>query len=142
MKYYKINPEVPASYGEETIFNTSVIPIEIIKLHLVFEGWLGSDIMTISPVFFVTKILADKIEFFSFTGLKCIENVKVEKSENFREIYPDKEVPSCKLLRINGSPYSDDFGIKNGSLIISEKVKDLLNQFNLTDVSFEDTSAI
>jgi hypothetical protein len=141
MKYYKIEPEVPASFGTETIFNRSVIPMEIESLHLLFEGWLGSEIMELSPVFFVSLQMALKIEKIKFSGLDCLENIKAEKSENFEEMYPNKAIPSCKLLRISGIPYVDDMGIDNGYLIVSERVNDLLNQFDLSDVDIEEVKS-
>ena len=138
MKFYKVYPEVPASFGKETKFEQTSIPMKISNLKIQFEGWLGSDIMELSPLFFVTERLGLKLQTMNLTGIESLESLDAFKSENFNEIYPDKEIPKCQLLKVSGHAFVDDFGIESGYLIVSERIYNILHEFNLTGVEIEE----
>lgn len=53
-KYYTISPEVPGSLGENTIFDKSTVPWGVEKIHVSFDGWIGSDLLNFS-MFFCNK---------------------------------------------------------------------------------------
>jgi hypothetical protein len=138
MVFYKIHPEVPASIGKNSVIERiQDVPLKIIKLHLVFEGWLGGDLMETSPAFYVTKKLKDALSNSMLSGIANFLLVEVSKSENFLELYPNKQLPDFFFLKIKGTPYMDDFGIDKGFLIISERAKDFLSNFNLSDSVIE-----
>jgi hypothetical protein len=140
MKYYKINPEVPAGLGINSILErTPGHPLKVINLHLVFEGWLGGDLLETSPVFYVTERLKSGMEQTSLSGIQSFDDVEVSKSENFLELYPNKDLPKIFLLRINGRAYDDDFGIDKGVLVISETAKNFLAGYNLSNSDIEET---
>ena len=141
MKFYKIYPEVPAFFGDNTKFDRSVIPMLVEKLHIKFDGWLGSDIMELSPIFYVTQRLGRKLRNTNLSGIAKYDVIESEKSENFVEIFSDKQIPSCELLRINGRPFVDDFGLDKGCLIVSERANDLLHQFNLSGVDIVEVTS-
>ena len=140
-KYYKIYPEVPAGIGENSVINRIPgQPLEVIKMHLVFEGWLGSDLMKTSPVFYVTEKLKDALEKEDFSGISVFEKIEVTKSENFIELYPELELPNFFLMRIIGVAYKSDFGIDIGKLVVSELALNFLKQFQFTQVEIEEIS--
>ena len=139
MSWYKIKPEVPASIGPNSILErTSGAPLKVIKLHLIFEGWLGGDLMETSPVFYVTESLKNGLQSSSLSGIDAFEKIEITRSSNFLELYPDKELPDFFLLRINGIPYTDDFGLDKGYLVLSSKAKDFLMKYNLSDAELID----
>lgn len=140
MKYFKINLEVPAGLGEKSILErTPGVPLKVIKLHLVFEGWLGSDLLETSPVFYATRKLREGLESSGLSGIKAFEDIEVSKSENFVELYADKELPDFFLLSLNGKAYKDDFGVDKGTLVISEKAKEFLEAYSLIGADIEES---
>ena len=133
MTFFKIEPEVSVYMGEMTTYDKSTTPWEIKELHLEFEGWLGNDIVTSSPVFCISSNLKEGLESSSFSGVIGFDTIKITKSENFLELYPNKKLPDFFLLRINGIYKKDDFSIHDGDLIISEEVLKLLNKYNISE---------
>ena len=133
MTYFNIKPEVPAGFGEKTVFNDSIGQEDVSKVHLVFDGWLGDDLLTTSPIFYVTEKLAIALKGEKFSGLLKIESIEFNKSENFEEFYPDRVLPNFFVLRINGVPLKDDIGIatEESGLMISDSVYEFLKDFNL-----------
>jgi hypothetical protein len=140
MIFYKVRPEVPASIGKNSIIERHPgVPMKITKLHLVFEGWLGSDIMETSPVFYVTERLKEGLSGSTFSGISEFSLIEdVTKSDNFLELYPDKNLPKLFSIKITGVPHKDDFSIDKGYLIISDRAKQFLTGFNLGDSEIEE----
>lgn len=138
MKFYKVKGEVAAGYGPDTVFDRTKIPIYVVSGHLIFEDWLGSDLLKISPVHYVTDRLAQQLNISGIKGIESLDILKVEKSENFLELHPNKEIPRCKILRINGKPFQDDLWLEKGSLYINQEVYNLLQSFNMSHVTFEE----
>ncbi len=56
-KYFVLEPEVAGQLGEQTVMDRSTHPPTIEKLHFVFDGWLGDDIVATFPSFWVSKNL-------------------------------------------------------------------------------------
>ncbi len=136
MNYYLIKPEVPAGIGEESIIERiQGQPLKILNLHLVFDGWHGSDLMKTSPVFYITEKLYNKLIECSFSGIEGFEKAKVDKSDNFLELYPELELPDFYWMKINGTPKKSDFGLEALKLVVSEPVKIFLEEFSLVGAS-------
>lgn len=124
MKYFLIKLEVPAGIGKNSILER--IPgqaLKAVKLHLVIEDWLGSDLMKTSSVFYVTEKSKKRLVNSNLTGIEGFEEMEVSKSENFLELYPNKKLPRFLWFKINGEPRVDDFGVEKGKLIVSDRVK-------------------
>lgn len=139
MKYFRLRPEVPAGVGENSkIERIPGSPLKVKKLHLVFEGWLGDDLMKTSPVFYVTEKLKKSLESSKLSGILNFEKIEITKSENFEELYPNQKLPDFFLFRINGTARQDDFGVEAGKLIVSEKALAFLKDFNLSETEIED----
>lgn len=138
-RFYQISPEVPGGLGVRTQFNKNTVPWEIEKLHISFDGWLGSDLLNVSPVFFVTAHLMNEISSNRLTGILKFDTVEVTVSEIFNQLHSNKVLPSFFLLRINGVPYKDDFGkTEKNKLIVSQRAYDLLKSFELSIAEFEE----
>lgn len=138
MRYFRIRPEVSVYIGERTVFDRSVVPWYIQKLHLEFEGWFGDDLVTASPVFCVTQRLKEGLEESLLSGILSFDNIEITKTENFEELYPNKELPNFFLLRIKDGGRRDDIGIESGDLIISEKALDFIRSYNLSEAEVEE----
>jgi hypothetical protein len=144
MIFYKVRPEVPAAIGKNSVIERQPgVPMKIRKLHLVFEGWLGGDIMETSPVLYVTERLKNELSESTFSGITEFSLIEdVTKSDNFLELYPDKDLPKLFSIKITGAPYKDDFSIDKGYLIISKRVKQFLIGFNLSDSEIEELPGV
>ncbi|MBP9134789.1 MAG: hypothetical protein KBF75_12220 [Saprospiraceae bacterium] len=139
MRFFKIMPEVPASFGQETVFErVSGAPLKVTKVQLIFDGWLENDLMETSPIYYITVRLKCFLHTKNLSGIESFEIIEALKSETFLELYPEKKLPTIYQIKINGNPFVDDFGINNGYLIISEKVKNYLAEFNVSCASFEE----
>ncbi len=134
MNYFELEPEVPCHWGPNTVRDVSTHPPIIYKLHAIFDGWLGDDLLTTFPVYLVTPELADFLAHTNLSGFELRE-CEVEKSELFSELYPGKDLPEFKWLFINGTS-SQDFFISaqhENSLCVSEQALDALKKFNLSN---------
>lgn len=147
MLFYMLEPEVAGEIGENTVYanfeevkNNGVQPI-ISKLHFEFSGWLGDDIIESTPCFLVTEKLKTHIEKNKLIGYE-FQNVEITLSDEFIELYPNRELPTFyrlipkgKIKVENGvcSEWSgDDFNFSNKSyLVVSNKAFLILKKFNI-----------
>lgn len=132
MKFYRLEPEVAGGIGPDTMMDRSVSPPRVERLHYVFDGWLGDELLTSFPCFIVTERLANEIEGMKTSGVRFAD-VKITQSLQFEELHPGKTLPEFKWLQVFGTPGHDDFGIsRDRRLIVSERV---LNTLKLYDLS-------
>lgn len=141
MRFYNIKCEVPGSLGAETIFDKSATPWVIKRLHVIFDGWLGGEILTLSSCILVTESLRNFLSF-NYSGIAGYEHFQLEESENFRKLQPDVELPKFVRMKVGINSFSDDFSLVRydglyNQLIISEKAKEALEKFNLGNYSIE-----
>ncbi len=137
--FYKIKPECPAQMGKETEFDKNFTPWEVHKLHLVFDVWLGGDLLKESPCFYVTERFLEKINIKEIIGIKSIKPAIVTSSETFKNLFPNRTPPKCFQLEIDGKPGIDDIGIASPSqLIISANLLRLLQKVDLSNSKIED----
>lgn len=138
-KFYKISPEVPGALGEKTQFDKSMIPWKIIHLHTIFDGWLGSDLMNVSPCFFCTSELKNEILSQKLTGIRKFDPVETSLSDMFKELYPNQSLPEFFMLTLNGQPFKNDFGkTEKSKLIVSQTALDILQKFELSIAIIEE----
>jgi len=124
--FYAVEPEVAGGLGNSTIMDRSVHPPVVHKLHFVFEGWDGDDILETFPCYIVTEKLRNSIEINNFTGYEFAD-VTVDTSENFKDIYSNVKLPKFYWLKVNGIVCKDDFGIsQDNRLVVSESFKKIL----------------
>jgi hypothetical protein len=134
---YILEPEVAGGWGEGTIADTSTHPPIIKKLEYQFDGWSGDDLLTSFPCFIVSERLVNKMESSDLTGYE-IAPVEITKSEKFKELFPNTELPNFKWLQVKGIVKKDDFAInKKLRLVVSETAFNLLNKFNMKQCDVE-----
>lgn len=147
MELYMLEPEVAGELGENTIYDNyddvryrGAKP-EISKLHFIFSGWLGDDIIESTPCFIVTEQLKTEIEKSMLRGYE-FQDVEISLSDEFIEIYPDRDIPQFKRLIpkgsvvVEGETYStwsgEDFNFSDKSyLVVSQRALNILKEFNM-----------
>lgn len=136
MKYYRLQPDVPASTGENSEFDRNAAPTKTCYLHILFETNTFSDLMNLILDFFVTEKLARALSKSNLTGIDTSRKVdEIGKSENCKEHYPEFETPVCYFLDIKGIPGESDFYLDNFmELYVSHKALQFLKKFNLEGV--------
>jgi hypothetical protein len=133
MKYYQIEPEVAGGIGEHSVIDRSSGKMVVRKLHYEFDGWGGDELLESTPCFIVSERLAHEIERAQLTGIS-FDDVEVTKSNQFEELYPNRQLPKFVWLQIDGKPGQDDFGIgKDPGLVISERALEVLKGLGISN---------
>jgi hypothetical protein len=133
MKYYTIEPEVAGGWGKNTVFDR--IPGKgtfVHKLHYEFDGWLGDELVESSACYVVTERMVREIERAGLTGAR-FDEAEVTTSEQFRDIYPNRQLPKFVWLRAMGKPGQDDFVLGTDlRLMVSERALELLKRVGIS----------
>lgn len=147
MKLFVIEPEVAGEIGESTIYeNYDAVATKgerpiISHLHFIFMGWLGDDILEVTPCFLISEKLKKAIERSDLKGYK-FEDIEISLSEEYEDMYPNREEPCfCRLLpqgtiNVQDEMYSNwdgmDFCVTEKSyLVLSEKAIKILKCFQI-----------
>lgn len=132
MKYFYIEPEVAGALGMNTVMDRRVHPPIVSKLHYHFDGWLGDQLLESFPCFIASELLEQKLKEAGFTGT-VFDRVEITVSQQFRELYPNRQLPKFVWLRVEGTVGRDDFGIApDGRLIVSERALGLLRDLRIS----------
>lgn len=130
--YYVVEPEVAGGFGENTEIDRSSGKMEVKKLHYKFDGWLGDQLIESTPCYIVSEHLAIEISREKLSGAE-FDEVEVTVSDQFVDMYPDREIPKFVWLKVSGTPGEDDFGIASGlRLTVSERALNLLEQIGIS----------
>lgn len=133
MKYYQLEPEVAGGFGEHTVIDRAPGKMVVHKLHYEFDGWLGDELLESTPCFIVSERLAREIERAHLMGIS-FDKAEVTTSDQFTELYPNRQIPEFIWLKVNGKAGRDDFGIAAGlQLVVSERAYDLLKAFSISN---------
>ena len=79
---------------------------------------------------------------FNFSGILGYEHFYYEKTETFKILQSETELPKFERILLGDNPFKDDFSLTyyNGlynQLIISEQARVFLDKFNLGNYSIE-----
>lgn len=147
MNLYLLSPEVAGGHGEHTVYGTEKnigtegISRKVQFLHYEFYGWLGDDLLESTPCFIVSEKLKNALLSSELKDFR-LEECLISLSEEFQELYPDKELPNFwRLIPLgtvnheNGN-YSEWSGHQfcltpRGDLILTEEVLSFLKSFSL-----------
>lgn len=147
MILYFLEPEVSGGHGEYTIYRTEDdietdgISGKVKYLHYEFEGWLGDDLLESTPAFIVSGILETELEKSDFIDYK-LEECLITTSEEFKEMYPNKEIPAFSRfiplgkIEIEGEKFKNWSGhhfclSSKGELVITQEALDFLKRFSI-----------
>lgn len=127
MSFYYLEPEVAGGWGPNTVAAQNPgMPTVVTRLHYVFDGWLGDELLATSPCFIATETLAQALSDAQLTGFQVGE-VEVSRSDQFLDLYGDKKLPRFVWLKVQGHPGSDDLGLTTDlRLVASQAAMDLL----------------
>ena len=132
-RHFIIMPEVAGGLGPQTQMDTSVHPPLVSRLHYVFDGWLGDDLLESFPCFIATRRLTECLISAGLTGFS-VADVEVSRSEQFTEIYGDRQLPEFRWIQISGVAGEHDFGQSSGGLVVSDRCLQLIQRFSASDL--------
>jgi hypothetical protein len=133
MQYYQLEPEVAGGIGEHSVIDRSSGKMVVRKLHYEFDGWGGDELLESTPCFIVSERLAHEIDRAQLTGIS-FDAVEVTTSDQFKELYPNRQIPKFIWLKVEGEAGRDDFGIAPGLLlVVSKRAYDLLKIFGVAN---------
>ncbi|MBM7585886.1 hypothetical protein JOC86_002428 [Bacillus pakistanensis] len=147
MILYFLEPEVSGGHGEYTIYGTEDeiategISGKVKYLHYEFEGWLGDDLLESTPAFIVSSKLETELENSDFIDYK-LEECLITTSDEFIEMYPNKEIPAFSRFIPLGKIEVEEENFKNwsghhfclspnGELVITQEALDFLNRVSI-----------
>jgi len=147
MKLYFLEPEVSGGHGEHTIYGTEQdieakgISGKVEYLHYEFEGWLGDDLLESTPAFIVSNILQTELEKSNFKDYK-LEECLITTSDEFKEMYPNKEIPTFNRfiplgkIEVEGEKFKNWSGnhfclSPKGELVVTQEALDLLKRVSI-----------
>ena len=135
MKYYVVEPEVAGGLGERTRIDRSTGKMVVTTLHYQFDGWLGDELLESTPCYIVSERMAHAIEQAQLTGVR-FDEVEVTTSDQFREFYPNRQLPKFVWLKVEGKPGHNDFGIAQDlRLVTSERAIEVLKQIGISNMA-------
>lgn len=135
--HYTLEPEVAGHLGTRTIRDNTAHPPVIKKLHYIFDGWLGDDIIEAFPVYLISDKLYQSMKQSNLTGYK-IEKCEIEKSEIFTTMQAKAILPDFYWLQIIGKNNNSDFRLnKNNQLTVSKQAFSLLKKHNIRHCDIE-----
>lgn len=138
--FWSLEPEVAGELGDSSVLDTSVHPPKVLKLQYKFTGWLGDDLLETFPSYVVTEPLATALLSSGLTGVQ-LDEVDVVVSDEFAEMYPGRELPNFKWLRVTGRAGVDDFGLSDEhTLVVSYTALRLLRRYSLLHCHVEGLS--
>jgi hypothetical protein len=135
MTSYLLRPEVAGELGADTEMDISVHPPQVRRMHYVFSGWAGSDIVESFPSFIVTTRLAEALREAELSGFE-LDEVKISSDEQFESFSPEQAagMPSWNWLRITGDEVAVDFWQDGkAQLHVSDRAMRVLERFNLVE---------
>lgn len=133
MKYYILEPEVAGSLGKGTVMNRDVHPPDVKKLDYEFDGWLGDVLLESFPCFIATIDAVTKLQRLPVTGVQ-FDDVRISKSVQFQDMYPNQVLPKFKWLKVLGRPGLEDFGLgRDFRLVVSDRVLNALKPLGLSN---------
>jgi hypothetical protein len=136
--FYRLEPEVAGGLGEHTVMDRSVVPPRVERLHYVFEGWLGDDLLETYPSFIVSEQLATRLDGADLGGYRW-RPCEVSVSGEFAELQPEVALPTFRWLDVWGKPQVDDFGVEaDGRLVVSDRALSALRLGQLEHCDIEE----
>ena len=147
MILYFLEPEVSGGHGKQTIYGTEEnvgkegISAKVKYLHYEFEGWLGDDLIESTPAFIISSYLEYELKKSEFTDFK-LEKCLVTMSDEWYELYPNKELPSFTrfiplgTIEVEGENFNHWSGhhfclSSKGELVVTQKAMDFLKRFSI-----------
>jgi hypothetical protein len=135
MTFYVVEPEVAGGFGDHSVIDRSSGKMIVQKLHYQFDGWLGDELLESAPCYIASERMAREIERAQLTGVR-FDEVEVTTSDQFKELYPNRQLPKFVWFKVDGNAGRDDFGMAPGlRLIVSEHALQLLTSVGISNAA-------
>lgn len=103
----------------------------------VFDTWLGDDFIRAQPLLLVTTPVMRAMRDLSDSKGFDFERARVQSSRFYRRYNAARRLPVFWQLRVDGVPGQADVGLTaNGSLVVSQRVLDVLMRFRIGRAEF------
>lgn len=98
---------------------------------VVFDGWLGDDLVRAYPAVLATTALKNGLLALAGTGYG-ITRARVARSRFFRQHHPGVRLPAFWAIAVGHRPGREDIGLTEaGALVVSRRVLDVLLEFRI-----------
>lgn len=135
--YYRVKPEVAGGLGEHTVIERESVPPKVSRLHYVFDGWMGDDLLSTYPCYIITTTMAEKLSQLGATGFNLHE-AEISTSGEFEDRYPGRRLPPFLWLMVTGTAMQHDFGLdEKGRLVVSAQALSWLRTGQLAHARVE-----
>jgi hypothetical protein len=132
-RFFVVEPEMSGTpVRSESRFTRSIV----------FDGWLGDDLVRAYPAVLVTGGLRSALQALPCaTGFR-LSRARVESSPFLSRQEPGRRLPPFWSVDVHGEPGQDDMGITGaGALVVSRRVLDVLVEFRVGRAVFAQYSA-
>jgi hypothetical protein len=130
MTHFFLEPEA-AGWDGKSVADWQINPPAIYELHYEFDYWLGDVLLESAHSLITTLDLKAAIQSAALTGAR-FDRVKVCKSEQFEELFPEVKLPAFAWMKVEGKSGEDDFGIAQDlRLVVSERALKLIQSFGI-----------
>lgn len=135
--HYRVFPEVAGSLGPNTVTDYDVNPPKMRRLHHIFHGWLGGEIVEAYQAYLVTQRVAGVVGSSTLTGASFAD-VEISVDRQLRMFEPGTvaSLPSWAWMRVEGSSDADDFWLHEGRLVVSTEAFETLSSFDVSSTEF------
>jgi hypothetical protein len=135
MKYYRVKPEVAGQLGPNTTY-LSTFPTVVGDMEYLFDRWPADEFVRAHPCFAVSNELRALLDSANLTGFR-FGICRVGKTDYFED--QEQVIPQFSRLEVSGVVGQDDFGLnKSHHLIVSERVKQILDRRGLSQCTFSE----
>ena len=122
MGFFLVQPEVAGA-------SVSCPPPAVACL---FDTWLGDDLVRVHPLLLVTTPLRRALSALQNPSGFTVARARVKTSPFFRRYSPNQRLPVFWYLEAHGVPGRDDVAVtRDGSLVVSRRVLDILMEFRV-----------
>lgn len=130
--YYYVDAEVPGTLAPGSSFDPALRATDSGPLHLVFDGWMGDDLVTTSPFWFVTARLADALRDSDLSGFE-LDPATASQSDQY-EATTDRALADTwlRLVPTGSVDRGDDLALEGrADLLVSGAALEVLRSFAL-----------
>lgn len=132
---WEVDAEVAGGLGRDMDYKHERSPRLIGRLHYVFDGWLGDDIVTTASFWLVSERLAAALRNSELTGFE-LEDALVTVSDTWRTFKGDAE-PGVwtRLVPVGDREHGSDFFVENNGtrLFVSDRAAEFLRGFTVQE---------
>jgi hypothetical protein len=104
---------------------------------ILFDTWLGDDLVAAHPCLVATTALKNDLEALPAASGFTIGRARATTSRFYRHHSPGRRLPVFWLIRVMGEAGRDDIGIaRDGSTVVSRRVLDVFLRHKVARASF------